>query len=45
MKQIIVDGDLKRLEKKKIFSCDRCGCIFEATLSDYKYECSQYTLQ
>lgn len=42
MKQILIPGDLERLENKKIFSCDRCGCVFEATLSDYKYECSQY---
>ena len=42
MKQIIVEGDLRRLEKRRIFSCDRCGCVFEATTSDYKYESTPY---
>jgi len=41
MKRILVPGDLECLEKKKIFSCNECGCVFEASWQDYNYE-SQY---
>lgn len=36
--KIIKQGDLKRLDKTKRFSCDACGCIWEANQTEYRPE-------
>lgn len=40
--KIIVPGDLEKARLKnlgiKTFECPDCGCVFEATSEEYKYE-------
>ena len=36
--KIIKDGDLERTKKVKRFECTNCGCVFEASKSEYKVE-------
>lgn len=33
---IIKKGDLKRLDKTRRFTCDMCGCIWEANQKEYR---------
>ncbi len=33
---IIKNGDPERLKKIKRFSCDACGCVFEAEKGEYE---------
>ena len=35
---IIKKGDLKRLDKTRRFSCDKCGCVWEANQTEYRHE-------
>ena len=36
--KILKQGDLKRLDKTRRFSCDKCGCIWEANQTEYRRE-------
>lgn len=36
--KIIQPGDLNKPKKTKRFTCDNCGCIFEADKTEYKAE-------
>lgn len=42
--KIIVQGNHDLIKKIKKFSCNSCGCIFEANNSEYKYGGSQYNV-
>lgn len=39
--KIIKDGDLNRLKRIRRFSCDTCGCLFEADKDEYEAD-TQY---
>lgn len=39
--KIIQRGDLSLLRKYKRFTCDKCGCIWEADKDHYKYSGNQ----
>ena len=34
--KIIKEGDLRRLDTTRRFSCSACGCIWEANASEYR---------
>lgn len=36
--KIIKEGDVKRLDKTRRFACSDCGCIWEATVFEYRRE-------
>lgn len=36
--KIIKDGDLERLDTTRRFECSKCGCIFDASASEYHKE-------
>lgn len=39
--KIIQNGDLNRLYRTIEFTCNACGCVFEADKEDYTYQYSQ----
>lgn len=39
--RIIKQGDLNKLKEIKKFTCFKCGCVFEASNSEYKKEFNQ----
>ena len=40
--KILIPGDKEKakrnFEAPKAFTCDACGCVFEATIVEYKFE-------
>lgn len=36
--RIISKGDLSRLDKVIRFTCEECGCVFEASKEEYSYD-------
>ena len=36
--KIIKQGDLRRLDKTRRFTCRDCGCIWDANQTEYRYE-------
>ena len=34
--KILIEGDLNRLRRTRVFWCKNCGCEFEATREEYK---------
>lgn len=40
--KILVQGDLKHLNKIKKFACDACGCVFLADKNEYRNVSNQH---
>lgn len=40
--KIITHGDLSRLQKVKRFTCDYCGCVWEASATRYRDVSTQW---
>lgn len=36
--RVIKQGDLARVESLRRFECERCGCVFEASGTEYRTE-------
>ena len=36
--KIIKEGDLGRVKRMRRFACRECGCVFEASASEYRVE-------
>ena len=36
--KIIQQGDLKRLDKTLRFTCNACGCVWDANANEYRHE-------
>ena len=36
--KIIQQGDLKRLDKTLRFTCNACGCVWDANANEYRLE-------
>lgn len=39
--RILKAGDVERLKQIKKFECQACGCVFEADITEYRYQYSQ----